>query len=228
MTEGRKALNVVLVLAGFALAVFFLLRIASSNGAFPFAVTEARTPRELMTFLESETAQVKGIKVNGHLLEIGKRPSLQIVRGYNQVMYQMRPYHQVNYKYRNFTKAEVVDFCIHTTGSAFDDLRKLIDSGGGYTPAWKGKIRGKETTIVPVTMFTYFIIGLAEKPLFWGQVELAKRLGMNDIAVLKMIIPDQERWLDEFRENKTMKRAFSEKSSAEWKDVLIEWLQNNT
>ena len=225
MTEGRKALNVVLVLAGFALAVFFLLRIASSNGAFPFAVTEARTPRELMTFLESETAQVKGIKVNGHLLEIGKRPSLQIVRGYNQVMYQMRPYHQVNYKYRNFTKAEVVDFCIHTTGSAFDDLRKLIESGGGYTPAWKGRIRGKETAIVPVTMYTYFIIGLAEKPLFMGQVELAKRLGMENDFILANLIKAQDQWIIDIKGNSSLYGSFINNSSRNEKDILIQWLE---
>ena len=81
MAERRAALNVALVLVGMALVVYLMLRVASSTGMFPFTYTEIRTPRGLLEFLDSRTAHVKGVRVNGHHLEIGKRPSLQVLRG---------------------------------------------------------------------------------------------------------------------------------------------------
>ncbi len=224
MAEKRKALNVLLVLVGLALAGFLLLRVVSSSGIFSFMYIEARTPRELLEFLDSRTAHVKGIKVNGHLLEIGKRPSLQVVRGYGDVMYQARPYRQVNYKYRNFTRAEIMDFCSTRTGDSFEGLRTSVESGMGFNPAWKGKIKGSEITLVRVSRFSYLVKGLAEKPLFMGQVELAKRLGMNDATVLQLIIPVQDRWLMDFKAAPSMDLAYPIQFSKKDRDELIAWL----
>jgi len=104
-------------------------------------------------------------------------------------------------------------------------LRKLIESGGGYTPAWKGRIRGKETAIVPVTMYTYFIIGLAEKPLFMGQVELAKRLGMENDFILANLIKAQDQWIIDIKGNSSLYGSFINNSSRNEKDILIQWLE---
>lgn len=228
MTEKKTALNVVLVLAGVALIGFLLLRFTSSSGIFPFMYTEARTPREMLEFLDSRTAHVKGIRVNGHLLEIGKRPSLQVLRGYGQVMYLVRPYRQVNYKYRNFTRAEVMDLCSTRTGNSFEDLRASMESGKGYTPAWKGKIRGSDITLVRVGLFSYLVTGLAEKPLFMGQVELAKRLGMNDPTVLQLVIPAQDRWLEDFKASSSMDMTYPVQLPGKNRDELIAWLGGAT
>jgi len=228
MAERRNALRVVLVLVALALAGFLILRVASSSGIFPFTTAEARTPRELLEFLGSRTAHVKGIRVNGHLLEIGKRPSLQIVRGYDQVMYQVRPYRQVNYKYRNFTMAEVMDFCTTVTGESFDNLRSSMDSEKGYTPVWKGKIKGSDITLVRVTRFSYLVAGLAEKPLFMGQIELAKRLGMNDATVLQLLIPAQDRWLDGLKAAPSMDLTYPIQFPEKDRDELIAWLGGPT
>ncbi len=228
MAERRKALNGVMVLAGLALAGLLILRFASTNGIFPFSYTDARTPSELLKFLESRTAHVKGIRVNGHLLEIGKRPSLQVLKGYDQVLYQVRPYRQVNYKYRNFTMAEVMDFCTNVTGESFDNLRSSMDSGKGYTPIWKGKIKGGDITLVRVTRFSYLVAGLADKPLFMGQVELAKRLGMNDATVLQLLLPDQDRWLESFKAAPSMDTTYPVEFSRKDRDELIAWLGGPT
>ncbi|HNS91086.1 MAG: hypothetical protein BWZ01_01600 [Deltaproteobacteria bacterium ADurb.BinA179] len=224
MAEKRNVLNVVLVLAGLTLAGFLILRVASSSGIFPFMYTEARSPRDLLEFLESRTAHVKGIRVNGHLLEIGKRPSLQVLKGYDRLMYQVRPYRQVNYKYRNFTGAEVMDFCTTITGESFDSLRSSMDSEKGYTPAWKGRIRGNDITLVRVSRFSYLVTGLAEKPLFMGQVELAKRLGMNDATVLQLVIPVQDRWLEGFKAAPAIEMTYPVQFSGKDRDELIAWL----
>lgn len=224
MAERRAALNVALVLVGMALVVYLMLRVASSSGMFPFTYTEVQTPRGLLEFMDSRTAHVKGVRVNGHHLEIGKRPSLQIIRGYDKVMFQVRPYRQVNYRYRNFTRAEVMDFCSTITGNAFEDLRDSMDSGRGYTPAWQGKIRGNDITLVRVSLFSYLVSGLSEKPMFMGQVELAKRLGMNDPSILQLIIPAQDRWLNDFMATPSIDKAYPIQLAGKDRDELIAWL----
>ncbi|HPA76744.1 MAG TPA: hypothetical protein PLT33_13355 [Deltaproteobacteria bacterium] len=225
MAEKRTALNVLLVLVGMALVVYLMLRVASSTGMFPFTYTEIRTPRGLLEFLDSRTAHVKGVRVNGHHLEIGKRPSLQVLRGYDEVMFQVRPYRQVNYKYRNFTRAEVVDLCSTTTGTALKDLRSTVESGTGYAHAWKGKIRGIDVTVVRAGLFSYLVTGLAGKPLFMGQVELAKRLGMTDQTVLQLIIPAQDRWLEAVGASPSMDTTYPVQLPGNERDELVAWLQ---
>ncbi len=224
MAEKRTALRLVLALIGMVFVGFVLLRVTSSIGFFPFAYTMASTPRELLEFLESRTAHVKGIKVNGHLLEIGKRPSLQVIRGYGQVMYQMRPYRQVSYKYRNLTLAEVMDFCFNINNDSLEELRSAVDSGSGYKTAWKGNVMGKDIVVVRVTRFTYLITGLANKALFMGQVELAKRLGMSDQTILKVLIPVQYRWLDGVKSLPSIDSPFRDQSPDNVEDAFIEWL----
>ncbi|HNY66859.1 MAG TPA: hypothetical protein PKM41_15625 [Deltaproteobacteria bacterium] len=228
MAERRAALNVALVLVGMALVVYLMLRVASSSGMFPFTYTEVQTPRGLLEFMDSRTAHVKGVRVNGHHLEIGKRPSLQILRGYDKVMFQVRPYRQVNYRYRNFTRAEVMDLCSTTTGKAFEDLRSTVESGAGYARAWKGTIRGSDVTVVRSSLFSYLVTGLAEKPLFMGQVELAKRLGMTDQTVLQLIIPAQDRWLEAVGTSASMDTAYPVQLPGNERDELIAWLQGPT
>jgi len=228
MAERRAALNVALVLVGMALVVYLMLRVASSSGMFPFTYTEVQTPRGLLEFMDSRTAHVKGVRVNGHHLEIGKRPSLQILRGYDKVMFQVRPYRQVNYRYRNFTRAEVMDLCSATTGTAFEDLRSTVESGRGYAHAWKGTIRGSDVTVVRSSLFSYLVTGLAEKPLFMGQVELAKRLGMTDQTVLQLIIPAQDRWLEAVGTSASMDTAYPVQLPGNERDELIAWLQGPT
>jgi len=83
MTErkGRMARILWVLGAGFlALVVVWALSIL---GAIPLTFTMAMTPAELMKFLDSPRDDMRGIKVNGHFLEIGKRRPLQIVKGYD-------------------------------------------------------------------------------------------------------------------------------------------------
>lgn len=193
-------------------------------GAHSFMYEHAQSPRMLSDFLDSPAANARGVKVNGHLLEIGKRPSLQVVRGYGRVMYQLRPYRQVNFKYRSFTKAEVMDFCSTITGEGFLGLRSSLEAGSGFTPAWKGKIGGRDVMVVKATHFSYLVTGLADKPLFLGQVELAKRLGMSDETVLSLIVPPQDRWLEILRSSQAMNASYPVQIAYGEGDALIAWL----
>jgi hypothetical protein len=99
-----------------------------------------------------------------------------------------------------------------------------MDSGRGYTPAWQGKIRGNDITLVRVSLFSYLVSGLSEKPMFMGQVELAKRLGMNDPSILQLIIPAQDRWLNDFMATPSIDKAYPIQLAGKDRDELIAWL----
>jgi len=206
------------------LAAGFLTVVILSVLSLSLPYKHVKTPRELSTFLDSRRDDMRGVKVNQHLLEIGKRPSMQIIHGYNKIMFQMRPYRQTHFKFRNFTKAEIMDLCTNITADGLEDLRARVTSGNGFTPAWQGRIQGNKVTIVKATMFSYLITGLADKPLFMGQVELAKRLGMDDSTVLTLIIPAQDRWLQGFSTNPSMDSSYPLQYLTNSRDELVEWL----
>jgi hypothetical protein len=167
---------------------------------------------------------MQAIKVNRHTLEIGKRPSLQVLKGYEHVMYQMRPYRQINLKFRNFTKAELMDFCTNITADGLESMKASIASGRWFTPVWKGAIKGRKVEIMRVTQFSYLVTGLADKPLFMGQVDLAKRLGMGDTFVLSSLIPLQDSWLGKFKSDVSMDKPYPVGFLGNSRDNLIEWL----
>jgi hypothetical protein len=224
MIEQRKAITTSLMIIAAGLIVVFSLVSVSCDWIPPLTYTNLKTPKELLGFLESRRQDMQAVKVNRHMLEIGKRPSLQILKGYNHVMYQMRPYRQINLKFRNFTKAELMDFCTNITADGLEMLRSSIASGTGFSPAWKGTIKGRKIDIVRVTRFSYLVIGLADKPLFLGQVDLAKRLGMEDAAVLSSLIPLQDSWLERFKSDASLNKPYPAAFLGESPDNLIEWL----
>ncbi len=224
MTEERKIITTSLMILAACLIGVFSLVAVSCDMIPPLTYTNLKTPKGLLDFLESRRQDLQAIKVNRHMLEIGKRPSLQVLKGYNHVMYQMRPYRQINLKFRNFTKAELMDFCTNITAGGLENLRALIASGTGYSPAWKGAIKGRKVEIVRVTQFSYLVTGLADKPLFMGQVDLAKRLGMDDASILSSLIPLQDSWLENFKADISMGKPYPVVFLGKSRDNLIEWL----
>jgi hypothetical protein len=224
MAEERKLIRTSLLIVAACLIGIFSLVAVSCDWIPSLIYTNIETPKELLGFLESGRQGMQSIKVNRHMLEIGKRPSLQVLKGYNHVMYQMRPYRQINLKFRNFTKAEIMDFCANITSDGLENLRASLSSGKGPAPAWEGVIKGRKVAIVRVTQFSYLISGLAEKPLFMGQVDLAKRLGMDDAAVLSRLIPLQDDWLAKFKSDVSLAKPYPIGFLGNTRDSLIEWL----
>ena len=224
MTEERKIIKTSLLLVAAGLIGVFSLVAVSCDWIPPLTYSNLKTPKELLVFLESRRQDMQAIKVNRHMLEIGKRPSLQVLKGYNHVMYQMRPYRQINLKFRNFTKAELMDFCTNITADSLENLRASIASGKGFSPVWKGTIKGRKVEIVRVTQFSYIVTGLADKPLFMGQVDLAKRLGMDDAIVLSSVISLQDSWLEKFKSDVSMDKPYPVFFLRDSHDNLIEWL----
>lgn len=224
MTEERKIIKTYLLLVAAGLIGVFSLVAVSCDWILPLTYTNLKTPKELLVFLESRRQDMQAIKVNRHMLEIGKRPSLQVLKGYNHVMYQMRPYRQINLKFRNFTKAELMDFCTNITADSLENLRASIASGKGFSPVWKGTIKGRKVEIVRVTQFSYMVTGLADKPLFMGQVDCAKRLGMDDAIVLSSLISLQDSWLEKFKSDVSMDKPYPVGFLGDSRDNLIEWL----
>ena len=224
MTEERKIIKTSLLLVAAGLIGVFSLVAVSCDWIPPLTYSNLKTPKELLVFLESRRQDMQAIKVNRHMLEIGKRPSLQVLKGYNHVMYQMRPYRQINLKFRNFTKAELMDFCTNITADSLENLRASIASGKGFSPVWKGTIKGRKVEIVRVTQFSYIVTGLADKPLFMGQVDLAKRLGMDDAIVLSSVISLQDSWLEKFKSDVSMDKPYPVFFLGDSRDNLIEWL----
>lgn len=226
MTEERKIITTSLLIVAAALIGVFSLVAVSCDWILPLTYTNLKTPKELLVFLESRRQDMQAIKVNRHMLEIGKRPSLQVLKGYNHVMYQMRPHRQINLKFRNFTKAELMDFCTNITADSLENLRASIASGKGFSPVWKGTIKGRKIEIVRVTQFSYMVTGMSDKPLFMGQVELAKRLGMDDAIVLSRLISLQDSWLEKFKADVSMDKPYPVIYLGDSRDNLIEWLGN--
>jgi hypothetical protein len=223
MTEERKITTYLLIVAAGLIGIFSLMAV-SCDWIPPLTYTNLKTPKALLAFLESRRQDMQAIKVNRHMLEIGKRPSLQVLKGYTHVMYQMRPYRQINLKFRNVTKAELMDFCTNITADGLENLRASIASGTGFSPAWKGAIKGRTVEIVKVTQFSYLVVGLADKPLSMGQVDLAKRLGMDDATVLSRLIPLQDSWLEKFKSDVSLDKPFPVVFLGNSPDSLIEWL----
>ena len=224
MTEERKIITTFLLILAAGLIGVFSLVAVSCDWVVPLTYTNLKTPKELLGFLESRRQDIQAIKVNRHMLEIGKRPSLQVLKGYNHVMYQMRPYRQINLKFRNLTKAEIMDFCTNITADGLEKLRASIVSGTGFSPAWKGAIKGRKVEIVRATQFSYLVTGLADKPFFMGQVDCAKRLGMDDATVLSSLIPLQDSWLEKFKSDVSMDKPYPVGFLVSSRDKLIEWL----
>jgi len=224
MTDKRKNIAAFFLIVASGLIGIFSLVVVSCDWIPPLTYTNLKSPKGLLDFLESRRQDIQAIKVNRHILEIGKRPSLQVLKGYDHVMYQMRPYHQINLKYRNFTKAELMDFCTNITADTLERLRATIASGTGFSPAWKGAIKGRKVEIIRVSQFSYLVAGLADKPLFMGQVDLAKRLGMDDATVLRTLIPLQDAWLEKFKSDVSMDKFYPVVFLGNSPDNLIEWL----
>ena len=171
------------------LAGLFLL---SLKGYIPLTYTQVDTFGDLTAFLDSPRDDMRGIKINGHFLEIGKRRALQILPAYKDVFYLVRPYRQVQYRPRNMTRAEIVDMCLSINGQALENAK--TDSLK-RPPDWQGGVDGRTLRILRVTRFTYVVNGLSDKSQYIAQVELAKRLGMTDAEILSGIIPLQASWL---------------------------------
>ena len=224
MIEERKFFRASLMICVACLIASFILAGLSCDRIPPLTYTYLKTPRAFLDFLESRRQDMQAIKVNRHMLEIGKRPSLQVLMGYNHIMYQMRPYRQIHMKFRNFTKDELMDFCTNITADGLENLRTSIASDTGISPAWKGTIKGRKIVIVRVTQFSYLVTGLADKPLFMGQVDLAKRLGMDDATILSSLIPLQDNWLVKFKSDVSMDKTYPVIFLSSSHDNLIEWL----
>ncbi|HDP25249.1 MAG TPA: hypothetical protein ENN34_07370 [Deltaproteobacteria bacterium] len=222
--ERRKMTRVIWILGG-VFVVLSALWIASLYGLLPLNYTVAKTPRELLAFLQSPRDDMRGIRVNKHLLDIGKRPSLQIVQGYGELMYLMRPYRQMQYRARNLTRAEVMDFCTNITGGDLEVLRSRVSEGLHPDVAYAGRINGRSVAIVNATQFTYIVTGLMENPLLLSQVDLAKRLGMDDATVLRDLIPFQERWLDEFLASPAFDARYPTQFFLPGDDLLVTWIK---
>ena len=224
MTErkGRMARILWVLGAGFlALVVVWALSIL---GAIPLTFTMAMTPAELMKFLDSPRDDMRGIKVNGHFLEIGKMRPLQIVKGYDETMYLMRPYRQVRARPRSLTRPEILDFCTNITGAGFQELRSLLESGKPVTVEWEGRVQGKTVRVVKASMFSYLVTGLQDSPVFMSQVELARRLGMNEPDILSRLIPVQKRWHEEFLSSESLQTRYPVHYIIPLRDELTAWL----
>jgi hypothetical protein len=224
MIEERKYFKASLMICVACLMIPFVLSGLSCDRIPSLTYTYLKTPRAFLDFLESRRQDMQAVKVNRHMLEIGKRPSLQVLKGYNHVMYQMRPYRQINLKFRNFTKAELMDICTNITADGLEKLRASIASGAGVSPVWKGVMKARTIEIIRVTQFSYLVIGFTDKPLFMGQVDLAKRLGMDDATVLSSLIPLQDSWLEKFRSDVSIDKPYPVGFLSNPRDSLIEWL----
>lgn len=213
MADRKTFWTATIVVVFVALAVLFLL---SLRGMIPLTYKQADTVPVFLRFLDSPRDDMRGVKANGHFLEIGKRRALQILPGYKEVFYQMRPYRQIQYKPRNMTRAEIVDMCFAINGQDLENLRSQVVKGNA-APVWKGVIVDMNVQVFKATSFTYFVTGLGTQPIYIGQVELAKRLGMRDAEILTRIIPAQESWLSGIGQT-------AAQSSVNVPDVLLAWL----
>lgn len=221
--QKRKLMRTIWVLG----AGFFLIMIVwalSIVGVIPLTFTVVDTPQALIKFLDSPRDDMRGVKVNGHFLNIGKRRSLQIVKGYDEVMYLVRPYRQVRVPSRSLTQAELLDFCTNITGAGFNELRSRLESGDQVPAEWEGRIKDKAIRIVKASMFSYLVSGLKEGPVFMTQVELAKRLGMDESYILTRLIPVQKRWYEEFLSSSSLQAPYPVRYIIPIQDELTAWL----
>jgi|GEM_PF-416795 hypothetical protein len=228
MAEHRGNLASIMWVLGVVFLVVIGVWALSIMGVIPLTFTVIKTPADLVGFLDSPRDDMQGIKVNGHFVEIGKRRSLQIVKGYGETMYLMRPYRQAKVRSRSLTRPELLDFCTNITGSGFRELRSQLESGSPVITEWEGIVQGKRIRIVKAAMFSYFITGLQERPVFMTQVELAKRLGMNESLILARLIPMQKRWYEEFVSSESLKAGYPVRYILPLRDELTAWLNEQT
>ena len=204
------------------LCVFWILSIM---GLFPLTYHEVQTFDELVDFLDSPRDDRRGIKVNGHLLEIGKRPSLQVLPGYTEHLYLVRPYRKVTLKPRNLTRYEVVDLCLNISGEELERRREESRTGRGGLPVWSGTLAGRPVAIQRVSMFTYLVSGLDNKTLLISQLELAKRIGMPDGLILSRIVSTQKAWYASLTVRQGGSIGLKHTHLPSIRDALIDWLQ---
>ncbi|MEA2102363.1 MAG: hypothetical protein U9P80_07290 [Thermodesulfobacteriota bacterium] len=209
------------------------LWILSFFGLVPFTYKDIKTPHEFMVFLDSPKDNMQGVKVNGHWIAIGKRPSLQILPGYDEHLYAMKPYRKFKLKPRNMTRPEIVAFCMNITGMGFTKLRSDVSTGNVDVPrVWDGRIDSKEISLIQVGVFSYLVTGILDRPIFIAQAELAKRLGMPMNRILNDLIVSQSRWLDAYMQNNDMNSILpvpylpvqKAVQKAVQKDRLVIWL----
>lgn len=224
MAEQKKKLMRTIWVLGAGFSVVVIVWALSIVGVIPLTFTMAGTPEALIKVLDSPRDDMRGVKINGHFLDIGKRRSLQIVKGYDEVMYLVRPYRQVRVFPRSLTQAELLDFCTNITGAGFDELRSRLESGDQVAAEWEGRIEGKAVRIVKASMFSYLVSGLMERPIFMTQVELAKRLGMAEPHILTRLIPVQKRWYEEFLLSSALQAPYPVHYIIPIEDELTAWL----
>lgn len=224
MAEHTGKLARIAWMMGMAFVAVVVVWALSIIGAVPLTFRLAMTPAELEKFLDSPRDDMRGIKVNGHFLDIGKRRPLQIVKGYEETMYLMRPHRDVRAQPRNLTRPEVLDFCTNITGHGFHELRSRVESDTPPSAEWQGAVKGRPLRIVKASMFGYLITGLHDSPIFMTQVELARRLGMDEALILSRLIPAQERWYEEFTSSGSQDTRYPLQYIIPMDDELTAWL----
>jgi len=207
------------VVVGFL--VILSLWYASIKGYIPITYKDIKTRHEFIKFLDSPRDDMRGIKINQHLLNIGKRPSLQILGDFERPFYLVRPYRKINLIPVNMTKAEVIDFCLNISGDEFNTLKDRVNSKKDIGPVWRGRVKDYNIEIVRITSFNYFVYGLKNRPLFVSQVELSKKLGMTDREIIGRIIPIQDQWYAGFVSTLDISSPLRQPS----RDELIAWLE---
>jgi len=227
MGEKTTKLNRLWWIPGVLIILFCLLWVLSIYGLFPLTYSVAKTPAALNEFLVSPRDDMRGIKVNRHFLEIGKRPSMQILKGYDEHMYLVRPYRKTRLRPRNMTMPEVMDRCITLSGHELEDFRAKINTSMDLSPDWEGDLSGNMIKIFKAGNFNYIVIGLNIKPIFIAQLELAKRLGMEENVILLRIIPAQKRWYQDLLSSPGMKSEFPISATPAEKDELFDWLDEH-
>lgn len=168
-------------------------------GVLPFSSERVSTPQQLIAFLDSPRDDMRPIDINGHRVEIGKRPALQVLPGYDEHLYLVRPYREVYKQTRSLTRAEMVDFLVNVRSDELEDLRVRAGEGT-LAPVWTGRLDDKDLRIYRVSMYTYLLQGLSDHVLLISQVALAVRVGMPTQEILTTIVPEQRRWYGEWLE----------------------------
>lgn len=225
MDEKPGKLTHVLFYIAFGFVVICVFWIFSIMGVLPFVYTQVKTPQEMESFLDSPRENMRGVKVNGHFLDVGRRRSLQVLKNYNDEMFIIRPYREINLQTRNLTRPELLDFCTNITGDELEELRGNLTAGKDVARTWSGIVSEQKVELIKITMFSYLVLGLSHKPILVSQVDLANKLGMDDEQILTRLIPGQKRWYSEFITSSSMNRAYPFKFTMPMKDGLIAWLQ---
>ncbi len=219
MPENESSRKLIISLALIALVLGATL-VLSLMGILPITFQKVDTVGGLEKFMNSPRDDMRALSVNGHMLELGKRPALQILKDYDEHFYQMRPYRKVNVSARKLTRYEVWDYCNNVTGSEIDQLRVAVDAGKVQNPLWQdGKLQ-----IYRVSLFNYLVTGLSEHTLYMPQVELAQRMGMSDQDILRLVVPAQKRWHQVYVSQLQPDQVLPVVFKPMLRDELINWL----